>query len=223
VDFADTWTAMREFTETRTDASADQFWCLEHPRVFTLGRAGREEHLLAPADIPVVHTDRGGQVTYHGPGQLVVYTMVDIRRAGLGIRQLVTCLERSVVELLASHGIAAAARPEAPGVYVDGEKIAALGLRIHRGCSYHGLSLNVGMDLEPFGRINPCGFAGLAVTQLSAHGVRTTPRELCGELMAKLYAQLYSQPSATRAETAPGAQTHASCSANASSAAREAR
>jgi len=158
---------MQQFTDTRTAHSADEVWLLEHPPVFTLGMAGRREHLLAPGAIPVVQTDRGGQVTYHGPGQLVVYTLLDLRRAGLGVRDLVTALEQSVIRYAAELGVTAVARRDAPGVYVDGRKLASVGIRIRRGCSYHGLALNVNMDLEPFGRINPCGYPGLAMTQLA--------------------------------------------------------
>lgn len=158
---------MRAFTDARGPDTPDELWLLEHPPVFTLGQAGRPEHLLAPGDIPVVQSDRGGQATYHGPGQLVAYLLLDLRRAGLGVKRLVNLLEQSAIDLLARRGIAAAARPDAPGVYVDGAKIAALGLRVRQGCSYHGLSLNVAMDLEPFGRINPCGYAGLRIVQLA--------------------------------------------------------
>jgi lipoyl(octanoyl) transferase len=167
VDYETTWRRMQQFNDARQPHTPDELWFLEHPPVFTLGMAGRSEHLLAPKDIPVVHTDRGGQVTYHGPGQLVVYTLLDLRRAGLGVRDLVTALEQSVIRYAATLGLAAAARPEAPGVYVAGSKLASVGIRIRRGCSYHGLALNVNMDLEPFERINPCGQAGLAMTQLS--------------------------------------------------------
>jgi lipoyl(octanoyl) transferase len=167
VDYETTWRRMQQFTDQRGAHSADEIWFLEHPPVFTLGMAGRREHLLAPGDIPVVSSDRGGQVTYHGPGQLVVYALIDLRRAGLGVRDLVTGLEQSVIRYAATLGITAAARREAPGVYVDGRKLASVGIRIRRGASFHGLALNVNMDLEPFQRINPCGFAGLAMTQLS--------------------------------------------------------
>jgi lipoyl(octanoyl) transferase len=167
VDYHRTWQRMQQFTAARTAHTADELWFLEHPPVFTLGMAGRTEHLLAPGDIPVVHADRGGQVTYHGPGQLVVYTLIDLRRAGLGVRDLVTGLENSVIRYAAQLGIAAAARPEAPGVYVEGRKLASVGIRVRRGASYHGLALNVNLDLEPFARINPCGFAGLAMTRLA--------------------------------------------------------
>jgi lipoyl(octanoyl) transferase len=167
VDYRSTWERMQQFTAARTGETADELWFLEHPPVFTLGMAGRREHLLAPGDIPVVTSDRGGQVTYHGPGQLVVYTLLDLRRAGLGVRDLVTALEQSVIHYAATLGVTATARREAPGVYVAGRKLASVGIRIRRGCSYHGLALNVNMDLEPFQRINPCGYAGLAMTQLS--------------------------------------------------------
>ena len=165
--YADTWQAMRDYTERRDAHTPDQLWLLEHPPVFTLGQAGKPEHLLDPGDIPVVKTDRGGQVTYHGPGQLVAYLLLDLRRAGLGIRSLVTLLEQATIDLLAERGVQAEARRDAPGVYVAGAKIASIGLRVRHGCSFHGLSLNLDMDLEPFSRINPCGYPGLAVTRLS--------------------------------------------------------
>ncbi len=165
-----TWRAMQAFTERRTAATADELWLLEHPPVLTLGLAAKPEHLLDPGAIAVVPVDRGGQVTYHGPGQVVAYTLLDLRRLGLGVRALVQALERSVIDLLAGYGIAAAARRDAPGVYVAGRKIAALGLRVRRHCCYHGLALNVAMDLEPFARINPCGHAGLQVTQVADEG-----------------------------------------------------
>ena len=165
--YAPTLDAMRKFTDGRDADTPDELWLLQHPRVFTQGQAGKAEHVLAPGDIPVIQVDRGGQVTYHGPGQWVVYLMVDLKRRGLGVRALVTLIEDSIVELLAEYGIAAAPKPEAPGVYVDGNKIASLGLRVRRGCSYHGLSLNVDMDLEPFQRINPCGYEGLQVTSMA--------------------------------------------------------
>ena len=158
---------MRQLTDSRDADSPDELWLLQHPPVFTQGQAGRAEHVLAPGDIPVIQVDRGGQVTYHGPGQWVLYLMVDLRRQQLGVRDLVNLIERSVVQLLQEYAIAAATKPDAPGVYVAGEKIASLGLRIRRGCSYHGLALNVDMDLEPFGRINPCGYEGLQVTSMA--------------------------------------------------------
>ncbi len=166
-DYAATLDAMRAYTDQRDSNSADQLWLLQHPGVFTQGQAGKAEHLLAPGDIPVVQVDRGGQVTYHGPGQWVVYLLIDLRRRHMGVRALVDLIEKSIVALLAEYGIDAAADPKAPGVYVDGRKIASLGLRVRRGCSYHGLSLNVDMDLEPFQRINPCGYTGLEVVSMA--------------------------------------------------------
>ena len=168
VDYQPTLQAMQDLTDARTPDDPDELWLLQHPRVFTQGQAGRAEHVLAPGDIPVIQVDRGGQVTYHGPGQWVLYLMIDLRRRRWGVRDLVNAIESSIIALLAEYGIDAVAKPEAPGVYVDGAKIAALGLRVRRGCSYHGLSLNVDMDLEPFGRINPCGYQGLQVTSLAA-------------------------------------------------------
>jgi lipoyl(octanoyl) transferase len=167
--YAATWQAMQAYTDQRTPESQDQLWLLQHPPVFTLGQAGKPEHLLNPGEIPVIRTDRGGQVTYHGPGQLVAYLMLDLRRASIGVRGLVTVLEEAVIDLLAQRGIEAAARRDAPGVYVAGAKIASVGLRVRHGCSFHGLSLNVEMDLEPFQRINPCGYPGLSVTQVKDH------------------------------------------------------
>ena len=166
-DYGETWSAMRAFTAVRNPDTPDELWLLEHPPVFTLGQAGRPEHLLDPGPIPVVRTDRGGQVTYHGPGQLVAYLLYDLHRAGIGVRRLVGLLEQSVIDLLAARGIGALARADAPGVYVDGAKIASVGLRVSRGCSYHGIALNVDLDLDPFRRINPCGYPGLAVTRLA--------------------------------------------------------
>ncbi|WP_043245009.1 lipoyl(octanoyl) transferase LipB [Pseudomonas solani] len=157
---------MRRLTAERDGSTPDEIWLLQHPRVFTQGQAGKAEHLLAPGDIPVVQVDRGGQVTYHGPGQLVGYLMLDLRRLGLGVRELVTAMEQSLVDVLAGYGIEAAPKADAPGVYVAGDKIASLGLRVSRGCSFHGLALNVDMDMSPFQRINPCGYAGLKMVQL---------------------------------------------------------
>lgn len=168
VDYAETLAAMRQFTDTRDASSADELWLLQHPRVFTQGVAGKAEHVLAPGDIPVIPVDRGGQVTYHGPGQWVLYLLVNLKRRRLGVRALVDLIEAAIVATLAEYGIAAAPDPKAPGVYVDGAKIAALGLRVRRGCSYHGLALNVDMDLEPFQRINPCGYEGLRVTSMAS-------------------------------------------------------
>ena len=162
---------MQRFTDERDAHTPDEIWFLEHPPVFTLGMNANPAHVLAPGDIPIVQIDRGGQVTYHGPGQLVVYVLLDLRRAGLGVRDLVTALERSVIDLAAAHEVAAQARRDAPGVYVAGRKLASVGIRVRRGSSYHGLALNVGLDLEPFGRINPCGYEGLQMTQLAQLGI----------------------------------------------------
>ena len=165
-DYLETWQAMKDFTDRRDARTEDELWLLQHPPVFTQGQAGKAEHVLAPGDIPVVQVDRGGQVTYHGPGQWVVYLLVDLRRHQLGIRDLVNVIERGIVRVLADLNIAAEPRPDAPGVYVGDAKIASLGLRVRRGCSYHGLAFNLDMDLEPFSRINPCGYEGLQVTDL---------------------------------------------------------
>jgi lipoyl(octanoyl) transferase len=186
VDYEQAWHAMQRFTDQRGKEGQDEVWLVQHASVFTQGQSGKPEHLLLPGNIPVVQVDRGGQVTYHGPGQLVVYLMLDVRRLGFGVRELVTRIENSLIDLLASFGVTAAAKPDAPGVYVDGAKIASLGLRIRNGCSFHGLALNVDMDLEPFRRINPCGYAGLAMTQLCDH---TGPIEFA-EVSARLRAQL---------------------------------
>jgi lipoyl(octanoyl) transferase len=167
VEYLPTVEAMKAFTQARGVDTPDELWVLEHPPVFTQGIGGKEEHLLAPGDIEVIKTDRGGQVTYHGPGQIVVYVLCDIRRAKLGVRDLVTALEQAIIAFLSEFGLAAEADPTAPGVYVSGEKIASLGLKISRGSSYHGLALNINPDLEHFGRINPCGYAGLRVTSLA--------------------------------------------------------
>lgn len=170
VDYEPVWRAMQRFTEERGCATPDEIWFLEHERVFTLGVNASRAHLLAPGDIPVVQIDRGGQVTYHGPGQLVVYPLIDLKRLGLTIRDFVSALERAVIDLAADFGIGAECRRHAPGVYVEGAKLASVGVRVRRGGSYHGLALNVALDLEPFSRINPCGYQGLAMTQLSALG-----------------------------------------------------
>ena len=188
LDYERTWLAMQRFTDERKHKpdTQDEVWLVQHPPVFTQGQAGKAEHLLLPGDIPVVKSDRGGQVTYHGPGQLVAYLMLDVRRLGYGVRELVTRMEQCLIDLLASYGVSAAAKADAPGVYVDGAKIASLGLRIRNGCSFHGLALNVDMDLEPFRRINPCGYAGLAMTQLRDHA---GPIEFA-EVGARLRSQL---------------------------------
>ena len=187
-----TWRAMQRYTEERTADSPDRIWLLEHEPVFTLGMSADASHLLSPGDIPVVQIDRGGQVTYHGPGQLIVYPLLDVRRAGLGVRQLVNALERSVIDYAARFGILAESRAGSPGVYVGERKLASVGLRIRRNGSYHGLALNVGMDLEPFSRINPCGYAGLRMTQLSELGgpreVAAMAQDFCAVLAGRLYA-----------------------------------
>lgn len=166
VSYTDTWQAMKDFTNARTEQTADEIWLLEHPPVFTQGQAGKPEHVLNPGDIPIVQTDRGGQVTYHGPGQLVMYVLFDLRRLKIGIRQLVTKLEDSVISVMQDYGVSARNRCDAPGVYVTDSKICSIGLRVRKGCSYHGIAFNVAMDLEPFSRINPCGFKNLTVTQV---------------------------------------------------------
>lgn len=190
VDYLTAWQEMQDFTERRTAETPDELWVLEHPPVFTLGRNGKDEHLLDPGDIPVIRVDRGGQVTYHGPGQLVVYTLLDLRRRQLGVQSLVNRLEQTVIDLLADYGIPAHRREQAPGVYVEGRKIAALGLRVRRGCSFHGLSLNVNMDLAPFARINPCGYRDLEVTQLADLGLVTTVETISRPLLSHLGQQL---------------------------------
>ena len=185
-DYTKTLKEMQAFTAARSENSDDEVWIVEHPPVFTLGLTGKREHILDAGDIPVVQTDRGGQVTYHGPGQIVVYLMVDIRRLGLGVRQLVSGMEDAVIHLLSDYGIAAARRKDAPGVYVNGDKIAALGLRIKRGYSYHGLALNVDMDLSPFTRINPCGYDDIPITQLSRYKSDVEIKQVSDDLLAHL-------------------------------------
>jgi lipoyl(octanoyl) transferase len=193
-EYEPTWRAMQSFTDTRTTATPDEIWFLEHPPVFTLGMNAAPEHVLMPGDIPVVQIDRGGQVTYHGPGQLVVYPLLDVRRASLGVRQLVMSLENAIIDLLASWNITGAARRDAPGVYVDGRKVASIGLRIRRGSSYHGLAFNVAMDLEPFQRINPCGYRGLEVIDLRSLGVNASVQEVADALSPRLLASLRLTP-----------------------------
>jgi lipoyl(octanoyl) transferase len=177
-DYTPVWNRMQAFTERRGTDTEDECWVLEHQPVFTLGMNASPEHLLSRGAVPVVSVDRGGQVTYHGPGQMIAYVMIDLRRLGFGVRALVDALEGAVIDWLAAQHITARARRDAPGVYVDGAKIAALGLRVRRGCSYHGLALNVNMDLEPFSRINPCGYEGQAVTQLSDLGIGLSVRQV---------------------------------------------
>lgn len=164
-DYVDVWHAMQNFTDNRDENTADELWLVEHPPVFTQGQAGKDEHLLMPGDIPVVKVDRGGQVTYHGPGQQVIYFMINLRRRKMGVRELVTLVEDGIIASMADFGIIAKAKADAPGVYVDNKKVASLGLRIRKGCSFHGLALNVNMDLSPFLRINPCGYQGLEMVQ----------------------------------------------------------
>lgn len=182
------WSAMQHYTDERDNDSPDELWVLEHDPVFTQGQAGKAEHLLAPGEIPVVKVDRGGQVTYHGPGQLVVYFLLDIRRLKIGVRQLVSHIEDTIVDLMAEYGVTAAARPDAPGVYVDNQKLCSLGLRIRKGCSFHGLALNVNMDLSPFLRINPCGYAGMQMVQCSDLSGPQTVAEAAAKV-TQLFAQ----------------------------------
>lgn len=176
-DYTAVWQAMQAFTDQRTESTPDQLWLLEHQAVFTQGQAGKAEHLLFPGDIPVVKVDRGGQVTYHGPGQLVVYVLLNLKRRNLGVRQLVTLLEQVLISLLKRYDIDAYAKADAPGVYINNEKIASLGLRVRKGCTFHGLALNVNMDLSPFSRINPCGYAGMQMIQCKDSGGPQTVEE----------------------------------------------
>lgn len=185
-DYEPLWRRMQQFTDARTSLTRDEIWFTEHPPVFTLGLNASREHLLAPGDIPVIQVDRGGQVTYHGPGQLMVYPLIDLKRAGLGVRDLVTALEQTVVDLVAEFDIEAASRKDAPGVYVEGRKIASVGLRVRRGGSYHGMALNVDLDLEPFSRINPCGFSDLEVTDLAALGIAKAAADIQARVQAHL-------------------------------------
>lgn len=190
--YLETWEAMKNFTAQRDGSVTDELWCLEHPRVYTQGQAGKAEHILAPGDIPVIQVDRGGQVTYHGPGQMVVYLMIDLSRRSLGIRALVDQIEQAIVRTLAELDIEAAARPDAPGVYVGESKIASLGLRVRRGCSFHGLALNVAMDMDPFRRINPCGYAGMTMCQVRDFVPDVTIEAIEQRLMAQLVSGLKS-------------------------------
>ncbi len=191
-DYKQTWQQMKVFTSQRSDDTTDQIWITEHEPVFTQGLNGKPEHLLNTGDIPVIQVDRGGQVTYHGPGQLVVYCLLNISRLGFGVRALVTHIENAIIAFLAGYGIDSSAREDAPGVYVDDAKIAALGLRIRKGCCYHGLSLNLEMDLSPFSRINPCGFENLAVTQLSDFNVNIGLEQAGYELVDYLIRNIIS-------------------------------
>jgi lipoyl(octanoyl) transferase len=186
VEYQPTFEAMKQFTAQRKADTCDEIWLLQHPSVYTQGQAGKPEHLLNPNDIPVVQIDRGGQITYHGPGQIVMYLLLDLRRWKLNVRQLVRLMEQSVIDLLAAHGVEAHGREDAPGVYVGDAKIAALGLKIKKGCCYHGLSFNVDMDLAPFANINPCGYAGLRVTQARDLGITVPEQELEQQLAENL-------------------------------------
>lgn len=190
VDYAPTWRAMQQFTAARSAATPDELWLCEHPPVYTLGLAGKPEHLLRDIGIPVVKIDRGGQITYHGPGQIVCYLLLDLKRRGLTVKTLVNRMEQAVIDLLADYGVAAERLPGAPGVYVGGAKIAALGLKVKNGCTYHGLALNVALDLSPFAAINPCGYAGMAVTQLSEWAPDASPETAATELVRHLMRQL---------------------------------
>ena len=193
VDYEPTFQAMQDFTAGRTAETPDELWIVEHPPVYTLGQAGKPEHILEDVGIPVVRIDRGGQVTYHGPGQVVIYLLLDLQRLKIKVRELVTAIEQGVIDFLAAHGVAAVRRDGAPGVYVGEAKIAALGLKIKNGCSYHGLSLNVDMDLYPFTAINPCGYAGLKVTQTRDLGIPLTAHEAGEQLSQHLLQQLDQQ------------------------------
>ncbi|WP_317622859.1 lipoyl(octanoyl) transferase LipB [Thiohalophilus sp.] len=184
------WHEMQAFTQQRQPDTPDELWLLQHPPVFTLGRNAKPEHLIDPGDIPVIPIDRGGQVTYHGPGQLMVYTLADLKRLGMGIREFVTALEQTVIDLLADYHIQAHGRRDAPGVYVEDAKIAALGLRVKQGCTYHGLALNIDMDLAPFSRINPCGYAGMAVTRMRDLGVSDSLETISDRFVAHLLTNL---------------------------------
>jgi len=190
VEYEPTWRAMQEFTARRDENTPDELWLCEHPPVFTLGLAGKPEHLLRDIGVPVVRIDRGGQITYHGPGQIVCYLLLDLKRRGITVKGLVNRMEQAVIDLLASHGVAAERLAGAPGVYVRGAKIAALGLKVKNGCSYHGLSLNVAMDLSPFAAINPCGYAGMAVTQLSALDPTADMESVGAKLVSQLEEKL---------------------------------
>lgn len=174
---------MREFTDTRDSTTPDEYWIVEHLPVYTLGQAGKPEHILNPGNIPIVNTDRGGQVTYHGPGQLVIYTLIDLKRKDIGVRQLVSHLENSIISLLKDYKLEAISKCDAPGVYINEAKIASIGLRIRKGCSYHGLSFNVNMDLSPFQGINPCGYQNLKITQLKDFGIDAHPFDLANRLV----------------------------------------
>lgn len=190
-EYQTTWQAMSDFTTNRDENSIDEIWLVEHPAVFTQGNSGKAEHLLQRTDIPVVQSDRGGQITFHAPGQLIVYLLINIRRKSFNVRTLVSIIEDSIINLLADSNVIANAKPDAPGVYVDGKKIASLGLKIRKGCSFHGLALNVNMDLLPFLQINPCGYAGLEMTNCKDQGIAASVAELAPLLIAKMNQQLH--------------------------------
>lgn len=196
VDYEPTWRAMQDFTALRNADTPDEIWLVEHPPVFTLGQAGKREHVLADIGIPVIPIDRGGQVTYHGPGQVVAYLLLDLRRRGYGIKELVDRLEQAVIDLLADQGVAAERLAGAPGVYVGGAKIAALGLRVRNGCTYHGLALNVAMDLSPYAAINPCGYQGMPVTQTRDLGIALSTEEIGAHLLDHLISVVTSDKTA---------------------------
>jgi lipoyl(octanoyl) transferase len=189
-DYDITWQAMQRFTHERTTDTNDELWIVEHPSIYTLGLNGKREHLLTIGNIPVINSDRGGQVTYHGPGQIIIYVLLDIKRLNLGIHQLVKILEQSMISVLAQHDISGLSRIDAPGVYVNDQKIGSIGLRIKKNCSYHGLSLNNNMDLRPFDHINTCGYSGLEVTQLSDLGVTVSSKELADSVTQAITAAL---------------------------------
>ena len=193
VDYEPTWRAMQDFTASRAPETPDELWIVEHPPVYTLGQAGKPEHILEDLGIPIVKIDRGGQVTYHGPGQVVIYLLLDLQRLKIKVRELVTAIEQAVIDFLAVQGVAAERRAGAPGVYVGDAKIAALGLKIKNGCSYHGLALNVDMDLSPFAAINPCGYAGLKVIQTKGLDIPLTAHEAGEQLSQQLLQQLDQQ------------------------------
>ncbi|ART61856.1 lipoyl(octanoyl) transferase LipB [Kushneria marisflavi] len=209
-DYTTIWEAMRRFTDERTATTQDQIWLVEHFPVFTQGRAGKPEHLLRSSDIPLVQSDRGGQVTYHGPGQLVMYPLIDVKRRRIGVRAMVDALENAVIRVLSEHGINACSRSDAPGVYVDGAKIASLGLRIRRGSSFHGIAFNIDMDLSPFDHINPCGYAGLRMTQL--RDLLSQPPDMAHEAQGLLgaFAAELGNPELQNMVNAPGVLTHIS-------------
>ncbi|MDE1461855.1 lipoyl(octanoyl) transferase LipB [Spartinivicinus poritis] len=197
--YSDVFQMMKQFTESRQPDTADEIWLLEHDPVFTQGQAGKTEHVLMPGDIPIVQADRGGQVTYHGPGQLIGYLLLNLKRLGCGVRELVTLIEQTLIDSLAQYSLEAAAKPDAPGVYVDGAKIASLGLRVRRGCSYHGFALNVNMDLEPFARINPCGYAGMKMVDMA--GLLTKPELTLTEVRGVIQQGLQQRLGYTRVVT----------------------